>query len=286
MKNSATVVPGHFGAKGHDYRHDLVPFFNAVLGFDESPERVGADHRAPRAAGAEPDAVDRVPQSGRARASPPPWRSAGWRRSARRVGIPTPRSRHRCVPSWPRWTTSIRRKPRRFSAPVDPRDDVAGALGDGERVGTFTVVGPLPELGGQVGGGFGAVKLGVGADAGDVVVKRAHARAGSRSATVGVDRQRPNVTYRGAHAPAAAEHLTLGLSDAAEVSVGGGRAPRARPGCPAPEAARLRRRRRGSPTLVMERLGGRRPETWEDVARGARIARASREWATWTITGI
>ena len=40
MKNSATVVPGQFDAKGHDYRLDLVPFFNAVLGFDESPERV------------------------------------------------------------------------------------------------------------------------------------------------------------------------------------------------------------------------------------------------------
>jgi len=33
MKNSATVVPGQFDAKGHDYRLDLVPFFNAVLGF-------------------------------------------------------------------------------------------------------------------------------------------------------------------------------------------------------------------------------------------------------------
>jgi uncharacterized membrane protein len=40
MKNSATVVPGHFGAKGHDYRHDLVPFFNAVLGFAQPNECV------------------------------------------------------------------------------------------------------------------------------------------------------------------------------------------------------------------------------------------------------
>lgn len=40
MKNSATVVPGQFAAKGHDYRLDLVPFFNAVLGFGEPPERV------------------------------------------------------------------------------------------------------------------------------------------------------------------------------------------------------------------------------------------------------
>jgi uncharacterized membrane protein len=36
MKNSATVVPGSFAAKGHDYRADLVPFLHAVLGFDAS----------------------------------------------------------------------------------------------------------------------------------------------------------------------------------------------------------------------------------------------------------
>ncbi|MFN8035462.1 MAG: alpha/beta-hydrolase family protein [Acidimicrobiia bacterium] len=40
MKNSANVVPGKFEAKGHDYRLDLVPFFNAVLGFGASAERV------------------------------------------------------------------------------------------------------------------------------------------------------------------------------------------------------------------------------------------------------
>jgi uncharacterized membrane protein len=33
MKNSATVVPGQFAATGHDYRADLLPFFDAVLGF-------------------------------------------------------------------------------------------------------------------------------------------------------------------------------------------------------------------------------------------------------------
>jgi len=38
MKNSATVTPGQFAAKGHDYRLDLVPFFNAVLGFAAPPE--------------------------------------------------------------------------------------------------------------------------------------------------------------------------------------------------------------------------------------------------------
>jgi hypothetical protein len=37
-KNAARVVPGRFEAEGHDYRADIVPFFNAVLGFDERPE--------------------------------------------------------------------------------------------------------------------------------------------------------------------------------------------------------------------------------------------------------
>jgi hypothetical protein len=38
-KNAARGVPGVFDADGHDYRADLVPFFNAVLGFGVSPER-------------------------------------------------------------------------------------------------------------------------------------------------------------------------------------------------------------------------------------------------------
>ncbi len=42
MKNSANVVPGVFEAKGHDYRADLVPFFDAVLGFDSPKERLTA----------------------------------------------------------------------------------------------------------------------------------------------------------------------------------------------------------------------------------------------------
>jgi uncharacterized membrane protein len=40
MKNSATVVPGRFAAKGHDYRADLLPFFHATLGFDASPAQL------------------------------------------------------------------------------------------------------------------------------------------------------------------------------------------------------------------------------------------------------
>ncbi len=36
----AMVAPGKFDAKGHDDRRDLVPFFNAVLGFRASPELV------------------------------------------------------------------------------------------------------------------------------------------------------------------------------------------------------------------------------------------------------
>jgi uncharacterized membrane protein len=38
-KNAARVVPGVFDADGHDYRGDLVPFFNALLGFDATAER-------------------------------------------------------------------------------------------------------------------------------------------------------------------------------------------------------------------------------------------------------
>ncbi|HSL59499.1 MAG TPA: alpha/beta-hydrolase family protein [Acidimicrobiales bacterium] len=40
MKNSANVVPGRFAATGHDYRADLLPFIDAVLGFDAPPEQL------------------------------------------------------------------------------------------------------------------------------------------------------------------------------------------------------------------------------------------------------
>jgi uncharacterized membrane protein len=40
MKNAATVVPGVFAAKGHDYRADLLPFFHAVLGLKATPEQL------------------------------------------------------------------------------------------------------------------------------------------------------------------------------------------------------------------------------------------------------
>jgi uncharacterized membrane protein len=39
MKNSATVVAGQFAATGHDYRADLLPFFDAVLGFGATEEQ-------------------------------------------------------------------------------------------------------------------------------------------------------------------------------------------------------------------------------------------------------
>ena len=39
-KNAARVIPGQFEAEGHDYRADIVPFFNLVLGFDQQPETV------------------------------------------------------------------------------------------------------------------------------------------------------------------------------------------------------------------------------------------------------
>lgn len=42
MKNSATVVPGQFAAKGHDYRADLLPFFHAALGLDATGEQLDA----------------------------------------------------------------------------------------------------------------------------------------------------------------------------------------------------------------------------------------------------
>jgi hypothetical protein len=44
MKNSATVVPGQFDAKGHDYRADLLPFLHETLGFDASPEQLDRIH--------------------------------------------------------------------------------------------------------------------------------------------------------------------------------------------------------------------------------------------------
>jgi uncharacterized membrane protein len=44
MKNSATVVPGQFDAKGHDYRADLLPFLHETLGFDASPEQLARIH--------------------------------------------------------------------------------------------------------------------------------------------------------------------------------------------------------------------------------------------------
>jgi len=45
MKNAAQVVPGVLDAKGHDYRADLLPFFDAVLGFAASPEQLARIER-------------------------------------------------------------------------------------------------------------------------------------------------------------------------------------------------------------------------------------------------
>jgi uncharacterized membrane protein len=39
-KNAARVIPGQFDAEGHDYRADIVPFFNAVLGFDRPTDEL------------------------------------------------------------------------------------------------------------------------------------------------------------------------------------------------------------------------------------------------------
>ncbi len=48
MKNSANVVPGKFAAKGHDYRADLLPFFDAALGFDATDGAARRDRRVAR----------------------------------------------------------------------------------------------------------------------------------------------------------------------------------------------------------------------------------------------
>jgi uncharacterized membrane protein len=42
MKNAANVVPGVFAATGHDYRADLLPFFNAVLALKATPDQLAS----------------------------------------------------------------------------------------------------------------------------------------------------------------------------------------------------------------------------------------------------
>ena len=42
MKNAANVVPGVFAATGHDYRADLLPFFDALLGLETSPGQLAS----------------------------------------------------------------------------------------------------------------------------------------------------------------------------------------------------------------------------------------------------
>ena len=134
MKNSATVVPGQFDAKGHDYRLDLVPFFNAVLGFDESPERVEriiarletqelnrtrwiASHTA---AGIEPRRRRGDPVDGG--------------RASRRVATRTPRSRRRCARSSTRCRTPSPTSRRSLPShgPLRVARPGSGTLVDGE----------------------------------------------------------------------------------------------------------------------------------------------------------
>ena len=71
MKNSATVVPGKFAAKGHDYRADLLPFFHRTLGFEASDEQLDGITALPRVRGAPPQPMDRGARDRPARASPP-----------------------------------------------------------------------------------------------------------------------------------------------------------------------------------------------------------------------
>ena len=49
MKNSMTVVPGVFEAKGHDYRADLARFVRAVYRLDASEEQMENIEEALRA---------------------------------------------------------------------------------------------------------------------------------------------------------------------------------------------------------------------------------------------
>jgi hypothetical protein len=49
MKNSANVIPGEFGAKGHDYRADLARFVREVYALEASDEQLAAIERALRA---------------------------------------------------------------------------------------------------------------------------------------------------------------------------------------------------------------------------------------------
>ena len=69
MKNAANVVPGVFAATGHDYRADLLPFFNAVLGLEATPDQLAAHRRLARGARELAEPVDEDARRGRARAS-------------------------------------------------------------------------------------------------------------------------------------------------------------------------------------------------------------------------
>ena len=49
MKNAANVIPGQFGAKGHDYRADLARFVRDVYALPASDEQLAAIEEALRA---------------------------------------------------------------------------------------------------------------------------------------------------------------------------------------------------------------------------------------------
>ena len=59
MKNSMTVVPGVFEAKGHDYRADLACFVRAVYRLDASEEQMERIEDALRAFESRRGKVDR-----------------------------------------------------------------------------------------------------------------------------------------------------------------------------------------------------------------------------------
>ena len=49
MKNSANVIPGKFGAKGHDYRADLARFIREVYALPASDQQLASIEEALRA---------------------------------------------------------------------------------------------------------------------------------------------------------------------------------------------------------------------------------------------
>ena len=106
MKNSATVVPGQFDAKGHDYRADLLPFLHETLGFDATPSNSNASTR---------------PSSSRSCSAPSgsrPTRPPGAASPRRSSSAPRANSRRRASIPTTGCSSSCNRSPKRSSVPA------------------------------------------------------------------------------------------------------------------------------------------------------------------------